>query len=205
MLEVDWGIERPDPSRIDAVWQDASFDVVALQASAVEEFVGAMAETRPRGDARCCCVQIPESPVIDWFAARNCLADAGFFGHLLGAPTIAAELDLDVSDAPEPTMTVESSLSLDGVLAEELVYGGSVSYVDTAAEADDAFARAKRLAERFRDLVVEERYEEVTVHRTREPWCEWFGEPTWNLTLVAVDRRHRWAWVLVATDEGCLE
>jgi hypothetical protein len=45
----------------------------------------------------------------------------------------------------------------------------------------------------------------LTVHWTREAWCEFFGESQWNLTLVAVDRRCRWAWILVATDEGPLE
>ncbi|MEF8808186.1 hypothetical protein [Natronomonas sp.] len=31
-----------------------------------------------------------------------------------------------------------------------------------------------------------------------------FDHPSWNLTLV-VDRRCRWVWVLVATDEGLME
>ena len=205
MLDVDWGAERPNRDTIDAAWRDASFDAVALQATEVDAYTDAMASTRPGGGARCCCIQIPDSPVIDWFAARNCLADAGFFDRLLGSDAVAAELDLDVSEPPTPTMTVESSLSLDGILAEALVYGGSVAYDDAVGELGDGMSGAKRLAERFRDVVVEERYEEVTVHRTCEPWCEWFGDAPWNFTLVAVDRRYRWAWVLVATDEGTLQ
>ena len=206
MHSVDWGASRPDGDRVERVWSSASFETVDADAEAVEEFVDAMAATRPRGDARWCCVEIPESRVLDWFAARNCLAEAEFFRHLLGSPAVAEALGVAPEDPdPAPTFTVETALSLDGVLAEQLVHGGSRSYGDTVDQEYGTFAGAKRLAEAARDEIVQDRYEEVTVHRTREAWCEFLGEPQWNLTLVAVDRRYRWAWVLVATDEGLLE
>lgn len=204
MLGTDWGTPRPDGDHVERVWSSASFETVDPDADDLGAFVDAMAATRGRGDARWCCVEIPESPVLDWFAERNCLADADFFRHLLGSATVADALDLAPGD-PRPTVTVETALSLDGVLAEQLVHGGTRPYDDTVDREYGTFAQAKRLAEGARDDVVEDRYEEVTVHRTREAWCDWFGATEWNLTLVAVDRRFRWAWVLVATDEGPLE
>ena len=204
MPRVDWGTPRPDGDRVERVWASASFEPVDPDAGGLEAYVDAMAATRARGDARWCCVEIPESPVLEWFAERNCLPEADFFRHLLGSEAVADALDLAPED-PRPEVTVETALSLDGVLAEQLVHGGSRAYADPVDEEYGTFAAAKRLAEAARDDVVEDRYEEVTVHRTREAWCEWFGAPEWNLTLVAVDRRFRWAWVLVATDEGRLE
>jgi hypothetical protein len=205
MLDPNWGDTRPHGGSLDEAWGSAAFESVDLGTEPVETYVDAMAATRRHGDARYCCVEIPDSPEIDWFASRNCLADAGFFSRLLGSETVAAELGLDVTEDPDVSMTVETALSMDGTLAEQLVHGGSVSYGDTLDQQYGTFAKAKRLAEAFRDAVVEDRYEEVTVHRTREAWCEWFGEPHWNVTMVVVDRRYRLAWVLVATDEGPLE
>ena len=204
MLDVDWAASKPPLASVDDLWRSAAFDLVSPEVPAVQRYVDALSATRASGDARWCCVRIPDSPALDWFAARNCLADADFFAHLLSDDAVARELGLAVADRPEPTMTVESALALDGVLAEQLVNGGSRSFADTVAQQYGTFAEAKRLATACRDDVVQERYEEVTVHRTREAWCEWFGDPTWNLTLVAVDRRYRWAWVLVATDDGTL-
>lgn len=204
MRGVDWGTSRPNGDRVERVWSSATFESAEVDAEAVEGYVDAMAATRPRGDGRWCCVEIPESRVLDWFAARNCLAEADFFRHLLGSAAVADALGVAPAD-PAPTVTVETALSLDGVLAEQLVHGGSRSYGDTVDQEYGTFASAKRLAEEARDEIVQDRYEEVTVHRTREAWCGFLGEPEWNLTLVAVDRRYRWAWVLVATDEGLLE
>lgn len=82
---------------------------------------------------------------------------------------------------------------------------GSVSYEDTIDQRYGTFARANELGEAVVDDILEDRYEEMTGHRIRDRWAEWLGKPYWNLTLVAGDRRYRWAWVLVATDEGRLE
>lgn len=205
MHDPNWGATRPRRGSLEEVWGEATFERIDLGAKSVEEYVDAMAATRRHGDARYCCVEIPPSTELDWFASRNCLADADFFARLLGSDTVADELGLEVSEEPDVSMTVETALSMDGTLAEQLVHGGTVSYGDTVEQQYGTFARAKRLAEECRDDIVEDRYEEVTVHRTREPWCEWFGEPHWNFTMVVVDRRYRLAWVLVATDEGPLE
>lgn len=204
MLEIDWGAERPSRDAVEAAWEDVSFEPVDVDSARYEEFLEAMSATRPNGDARCCCLQIPDSPVIDWFAARNSLGDVDFFARLLGSSTLAAELEIEGFDGDVSDLTVESSLRLDGILAEQLVHGGSVSYDDVVEERNGA-AAAKRLTEQFRDLVVEDRYQEVTLHRTRRGWCSFFGEPHWNLTLVCVDRRYRWVWILIATDRGPLE
>jgi len=211
MLDADWGVTRPDRDAIERVWSSASFERVAVEAPAVTSYVDAVAETRPGGDARWCCIEVPKSRTLEWFAARNCLAEADFFQHLLASAPVLAELGLDPeadpdgpTPAPAPEFTVESPLTLDGLLAELLVHGGSRSYGDVVDQSYGTAARAKRLARDAHDEVVQDRYEEVTVHRTREPWCGWFGDPAWNLTLVAVDRRYRLAWVLVATDEGPL-
>ncbi|QLD86911.1 hypothetical protein HWV23_14645 [Natronomonas halophila] len=164
-----------------------------------------MSDTRPRGDARHCCVRIPDSETIDWYLANNVLAEANFFTELLTSKAVTAALGIDADDDADPTFTVESALSLDGVLAEQLVHGGSKPYVDTIEQQYGSCASAKRLARGFTDGIVEDRYEEMTVYRTRDPWSDWFGDPWWNFTLVVVDRRYRWAWVLVATDEGLME
>jgi hypothetical protein len=205
MLDVDWTATRPPLESIDQLWTSTDVDVVAPEAPAVDRYVDALAATRARGDARWCCVRIPDSPALDWYASRNCLGDADFFAHLLADDVVARELGLTVDRRPDPPVTVESALSLDGLLAEHLVHGGSRSFDATLDQQYGAFAEAKRLAADCLDDVVQDRFEEVSIHRTREAWCEWFGDPEWNLTLVAVDRRYRWAWVIVATDEGTME
>jgi hypothetical protein len=153
MRGVDWETSRPNGDRVERVWSAAWFETVDADADAVEAYVDAMAATRARGDARWCCVEIPESRVLDWFAARNCLAKADFFRHLLGSATVADALGV-APDDPAPTVTVERGLSLDGVLAEQLVHGGSRSYGDTVDQEYGTFASAKRLAEEARDEIV---------------------------------------------------
>lgn len=205
MLDVDWTATRPHLESVDQFWASTDFDVVDPEAPAVDRYVDALAATRAAGDARWCCVGIPDSPAIDWFAARNCLADVDFFEQLLGAESVARALGVPAADRPAPAFTVESGLTLDGLMAEQLVHGGTRSFSETLDQEYGAFAEAKRLAVECRDDIIQDRYEEVTVHRTREAWSDWFGDPHWNTTLVAVDRRYRWAWVVVATDEGLLE
>jgi hypothetical protein len=205
MLDADWTVSKPPLESIEELWTSRNFEVVSPEAAAVDRYVDALSATRARGDARWCCLRIPDSPALDWFAARNCLGEAEFFTHLLSAETLGRELGLTVKNRPDPAFTVESALALDGVLAEQLVHGGTRSFADTVDQQYGTFATAKRLAADCLDDIVQERYEEVTVHRTREAWCDWFGDPHWNLTLVAVDRRYRGAWVLVATDEGTME
>jgi hypothetical protein len=205
MLDVDWTARRPHLASIEQLWTSTEFDVVSPEAESVDRYVDALAATRANGDARWCCVRIPDSPALDWFAARNCLADADFFAHLLSADVVARELGVTADGRQNPTITVESALTLDGLLAEQLVHGGSRSLGDTVDQQYGTFAEAKRLARNCLDAIVQDRYEEVTVHRTREAWADWFGDPHWNMTLVAVDRRYRWAWVVVATDDGTLQ
>lgn len=205
MLDVDWTASRPHLESVEQLWASTEFDVVDPETPAVERYVDALAATRARGDARWCCVHIPDSPALDWFAARNCLADVDFFTHLLGDETVTDELDLPAVDRPDASFTVETALTLDGLLAEQLVHGGTRSFAETIDQEYGTFAEAKRLATDCCSDIVEDRYEEVTVHRTRDAWCDWFGHQHWNTTLVVVDRRYRWAWVAVATDEGRME
>jgi len=205
MLDVEWTATRPPLDSIEQLWMSSEFDVVSPEAAAVDRYVDAMADTRASGDARWCCVDIPDSPALDWFASRNCLSDADFFTHLLASDAVTAELTMAMTERPDVAFTVESGLTLDGLLAEQLVHGGTRSYAETIEQEYGTYAAAKRVAERCRDEIIEDRYEEVTIHRTRGAWCDWFGDPHWNMTLVAVDRRYRWAWVVVTTDEGLLE
>lgn len=205
MLDIDWAAGKPPVNDVEQVWASAEFEVVSPDAAGVDDYVDALSATRPRGDARLCCVRIPESRALDWYASHNALAEADFFAELLSSKAVRAGLDIDADPDLDPEFTVESALSLDGVLAEQLVHGGSKAYDETIDQQYGACAKAKRLAQGFTDAVVEDRYEEVTVHRTRAAWSDWFGEPWWNLTLVIVDRRYRWAWVLAATDEGLME
>jgi hypothetical protein len=205
MLDIDWAAGKPPVNDVEQVWESAEFEPVSPDVAAVDDYVDALSATRPRGDARVCCVRLPESRALDWYASRNALAEAGFFTELLSSDVVTTGLGIEADDDLDPEFTVESALSLDGVLAEQLVHGGSKPYEETIDQQHGACAKAKRLARAFLDDVVQDRYEEVTVHRTRAAWSDWFGHPHWNLTLVVVDRRYRWAWVLAATDEGLME
>jgi hypothetical protein len=205
MLDVDWESAKPGVDDLERAWASADFDVVSPEEDAVDSYIDSMSDTRPRGDVRCCCVRVPDSRTLDWYVSRNALAEANFFIELLSSDAVAEGLGIEADCGIDPDFTVESALSLDGMLAEQLVHGGSKPYSDTIDQQYGGCASAKRLARECADAIVEDRYEEVTVHRTREAWSDWFGEPWWNFTLVVVDRRYRWAWVLAATDEGLVE
>jgi hypothetical protein len=84
--------------------------------------------------------------------------------------------------------------SLDGILAGVIVSGGAYkSYRGPAAE-------AKALAAEAVDVLIQQRYEDVRLDATHEPWTPWFHNIAGDHTYVLTDRANAEVTILCITD-----
>jgi hypothetical protein len=140
----------------------------------------------------------PTDPAICWYASRNRLPEIGFFGKLLRSPSIVTHpyLELDLSSITEPSFEFTSGFCLGGLLAADLFYGGTVRQYSDSAKA------AKDLGELFCKSLAENRFDELTVYWTREPWASWYHEYGADRTYIILDRRTTTISLLLLTDSA---
>jgi hypothetical protein len=85
-------------------------------------------------------------------------------------------------------------LTVDGELARLLLEGGAyVSFEGSPGE-------AKRLALTACDAMFEDRYGEVWVYKSFQPWSPWFQGIAWDYTYMFVDTGADRVWLLCLTD-----
>jgi hypothetical protein len=85
-------------------------------------------------------------------------------------------------------------LGLDGDLATLLVLGGAYERFR------DSQRKAKQLACRAAEDLIQGRYEDFSAYYSDEPWTPWFYDVAWDQTWFLVDRQHAEVTVIVTTD-----
>lgn len=133
----------------------------------------------------------------DWYASRRRWAELGFAPAFLSHQVLAAqlpELTQGAAFGEEAGFQSVPSITLDGVLAGELLGGGAYERFRRGAR------EAKNLGGRFCEAVFQDRFEEVDVMASWSAWSKWFFDVAWDMTFLVMDRREQRVTLLCATD-----
>ena len=101
---------------------------------------------------------------------------------------IGKELDCDTD------FKWSSSFTLDGDIASVIYNGGAYEgFFGTPRE-------AKRLAQEFCDFIFGDRFLDIQVYKTNNPWCSWFFDIAWDDTYFILDTTLEKIWLICITD-----
>jgi hypothetical protein len=197
MLESGSSQSYPSPQEIVNLTADLSITYEELQNEAVGALLEAMRYVFANGGAQFASFILGPSPVLDYFAPRDRLDEIRFWSRMLQTPEIVEALpwlgDIYIGKQ-EIVFHPLSAYYLDGDLAETLMKGGAYRHFSGTAE------EAKQVGLDFCAAVFENRYDELTVRKTKDVWANWFMHTPWDNTWFGLDRRARRFWILCATD-----
>jgi len=87
-----------------------------------------------------------------------------------------------------------SSFTLDGDIASVIYNGGAYEgFYGTPRE-------AKKLGQEFCDFIFGDRFLDVQVYQTNNPWCSWFFDFAWDDTWFILDTNLKKIWLICITD-----
>jgi hypothetical protein len=173
----------------------------APQGPAVRQLLEGLARTHANGGVLLARLRATTPPPGRWFTFTSFLDVDQDVHDLLGSAAARAALaDLGLPDPwpharpPRFEWTLDGPLTLDGELAGVLVRGGAYVRFDGTA------AQAKALAVAAVDELLQDRFEDVLVWGTSDPWTPWFQGVAWDRTWLVVDRARGEVTVLCVTD-----
>lgn len=206
MLKIDWAAPKPDPQE----WQtklvgELQITRRAVDPPAVAAVVDEINRTHVNGGALFAHFDLAPHPVLDWYGSRNRLEEIDFVDQFVRLSTMAAVWPEMLSEHKIQQRIVtekawpnilqwQTPFALDGELANLIYQGGA--YERSRLTPGDA----KRLAGAFCAALFGERYDEVWVCRSPNPWTSWFYGIAWDITYFGFDKRERAAWFLCVTD-----
>ncbi|MEL6431645.1 MAG: DUF6183 family protein [Planctomycetota bacterium] len=159
-------------------------------------FVEALGTCYANGEVRYASFHVAPHPVFDLLEERGRLVESGFMHHVWSLPAVAEVFRCAPREGALPYARSAfgnlTALDLDGFLARTLHEGGA--YESTAAPVAQSLARA------CADAMVDGRLDGANVFATNEPWCDFFYDVAWDVTLVTFVPQTRRLRVLIATD-----
>lgn len=177
------------------LWQTLRFAPVDLDEPRVARLIEVLRGLHVNGGAFVVGGAAADAAAFDRVIAQDWRRDPAFFRLVLALPFVAAVAPgLRVRESAALEFERGSSLTLDGELATALVKGGAYDGWR------GAWGEAKALGQGFCAALFGERYEEVEVFASREPWAEWFRDVAWDQTWIVIDRALRRVIVLGVTD-----
>ncbi len=196
-MESDSGQSYPSSQEIVNLTAELTITFEELQNEAVGALLEAMRYVFANGGAQFASFILGPSAVLDYFAPRGRLDEIQFWSRMLQTPAVVEALPWlgDVYPGKkEITFHPLSAYYLDGDLAETLMKGGAYRhFAGTAKE-------AKQIGLDFCSVVFENRYDELTVRKTKDVWADWFMFTPWDNTWLGLDHRERRFWILCGTD-----
>jgi hypothetical protein len=207
--DANWKQALPEKQDIDDLWATLGVEPVDPIAPTATELVRWLGDDRTKGGARLVCFFLSENSTLDWFASRNRLEEIDFASRFLSHTATRRLLpDMKIT-SPLACNTDRSlhgwhsrpALELPGQWATAAYTGGTRTSLLTltADQRNDRARRALDLARRACGEIFEDRYADLVVHRSPDPWCAWFGgllDDTW----LVLDRATRRLWMLCITD-----
>lgn len=196
MKEPLWTQPRPDAHAIDRLWQSKVFTPFDFGDPDLDELLAALRKVYTHGGAEFEMFRFSDHPVIQWFISRNRPNEMGFFDHFLGSEVLRACLpELEIPPVVGPvSWEVSNPYVLAGEIASGMMSGGA--YGNFPGSGRDA----KTLAERACHALYGDRFEDILIARTSQPWAGWFSAIGWDATWVGVDKIDRRIWLLCITD-----
>src|SRR5215472_13385087 len=190
MSEPKWAKERPNAEAIKALWRYPVFDCDGWYSPAIDELVHELRDTHVNGGAFFARFSFPIHPVIEWFLSRSAFGELGFFEHLLTSDTLRNALPELKAPATLQPINWEwwSPYLLGGDWARTLMSGGAYIKFKKGARA------AKELGDRVCSDLFGDRFEEVMIFRSGQPWSEWFCGVAWDMTWLGLDKRESRIW-----------
>ena len=195
--DVLWDAPRPDDAAVGQSLARLRLTAEAITAPATLQLLGSFNTMTINGVALGAALRVDDvDEVGQWFLSRNRFEEYGFVQRLLTSEALADALPDLVSDGPVRT-TVEfeesSPLTLDGDIAQALLWRGGGAFTGTAAE-------AKRLGVAASSELIGDRYEDFRVDTSDAPWSPWFGGICWDHTWAITDLRDQRVTLITITD-----
>lgn len=185
----------------DTDWSTARIELLNASGRGIDDFLSALRETLNCGLFEFRRFSVHPVRNFDWFYDGHVWSDVGpgkFARAFLAHPVVQAELGevLSGADAAQTNRFERTSpLALDGLLAQQLVDGGSQFRFRGEHRA------AKALAAGFCRDLFGERYEDVQVAHASFAWTHWFCDIAWDRTWIVIDKGTCAVSVLCSTDD----
>jgi len=196
MLEPNWKQERPSPAAIKKTLSETIFAHVPFESPAIEEHLKQLRLTHANGGAEFAMFSFPNNETLHWFISRNRFSEIDFFERLLTSDTL--RIALPQLKAPKKLKSLDwewsSSYLLDGEMARTLMSGGAYKHFQRGG------AEAKRMGAAVCESLFGDRYEDIMLFKTFNPWSDWFCEIAWDVTWIGVDKAKLLIWLLCVTD-----
>lgn len=180
------------------MWSKIRFENIPITHPRLLHFVHDLKVVYAQGGALLYHFQVSENLTFDWFAYNSRLEEINFAQRSLGSGDVisaAAELQIDKSLLHiEGPNYFPDTFDLAGRLARHLYHGGPHSL--GSFDARDALNQAQE----FVDLIIQNRYEEVSMFCFDIDWADWFYGEYWDMTYLLYDRAQRQIWLLCLTD-----
>jgi len=197
LLDPIWSQGKPTDSDVESMWRELKISREDFRPPAVDEVLHILRNTHTNGGAEFAQFQLSDHPTFQWFGSRNRLWEMQFFERFLSSESVVSslpELQIDPATLSDPGFQWGNSLTLDGEIAWLLACGGAYGrFSGTARE-------AKNLGARFCDALFDDRFFEIQVHSSHQPWSPWFHAIAWDSTWLGLDKRLSKVWMLCATD-----
>jgi hypothetical protein len=197
MLEPDWQQERPDSAAIIDMWKQLDFHNHLFESSSVvTQLLESFKDTHSNGGAFFGCFSFEYHPVLHWFLSRNRWDEIEFPEHFLKSHALKERFPELCRSISTEAFGFEwgSSYTIAGYLAQSLANGGAYE------KFKDGPAGAYYLTNWFCNWLIEDRFEDVIVLRTYNPWSGWFYGIAWDQTWLIIDKRNYRVWLLAITD-----
>jgi hypothetical protein len=197
LLEPIWSQEKPNDSQISQMWNDLEISHEPFEHPAVDDVLRYLRQSHTNGGALFSQFRISDHPTFHWFASRNRLWEMDFFRRFLSSTAVVSslpELQIDAGSLSEPGFQWGNSLTLDGEIAFLIASGGAYGKFEGTSR------DAKNLGARFCDALFADRFIEIQVHSSHQPWSRWFCGVAWDSTWLGLDKRFSKVWMLCTTD-----
>jgi hypothetical protein len=197
LLEPIWSQEKPNDSQIEQMWNELEITPESFEHPALDHVLRHLRETHTNGGALFSLFRISDHSTFHWFGSRNRLSEMDFFRRFLTSSVVVSalpELQIDEQDFSEPCFQWGNSLTLDGEIAFLIASGGAYGRFEGTSR------DAKNLGVRFCDALFDDRFIEVQVHASHQPWSPWFHGIAWDSTWLGLDKRFSKVWMLCTTD-----
>jgi hypothetical protein len=198
MIEPHEGQRRPETtaSGISRLWDGVHVERYDDNVEPVTRLLEALRNTHVNGGAAFGMFGIAANSDLDWFISRNRWNEIEFPEHFLRLPAVVAALPEICGNPFDGSHEFKwgSAFTLAGDLAQTLFQGGA--YKKHEGGAGDAVA----VAEDFRRWLFGDRFGEILVLNSFQPWSEWFWSVAWDATWLIIDKGRRRVSLLAITD-----